>query len=47
MCSGRGGTVEVGQSKGHLMEDGDLVAEGKTFLGTCARAVTDWIPFSQ
>ena len=25
MCSGWGGTVEVGQSKGHLMEDGDLV----------------------
>ena len=32
MCSGRGGTVEVGQSEGHLTEDGDLVWQRKGFL---------------
>ena len=32
MCSGWGGTVEVGQSEGHLMEDGDLVQQREGLL---------------
>ena len=35
MCSGRGGTVEVGQSEGHLTEDGDLVRQMEGLLWVC------------
>ena len=32
MCSGRGGAMEVGQSEGHLTEDGDLVQQREGLL---------------
>ena len=32
VCSGWGGAMEVGQSQGYLMEDGDLVRQMKGLL---------------
>ena len=35
VCSGRGGAMEVGQSEGHLTEDGDLVLQMEGLLWVC------------